>query len=235
VKAVLIARLPGVRCVDVLGSSESLRAARSVVGGAGHRSVDADFRLDDETVVLDESGAPLPPGSPRPGRLAVAAERGPLGYLDDQAASEATFVQLRGRRWTVLGDWATVATDGSITLLGRGAAVINTGGEKVYAEEVEDALRAQPSVADAVVVGVADLRFGERVVGLVERCAETTVPLASVRALLRQTLAPYKVPVALFDVPTVGRGPDGKLDRRQLAGTAAALFQAPRGETHHVS
>ena len=156
------------------------------------------------------------------GRLATTG-RAPLGYYRDAAKTARTFVEIDGRRWTLPGDMAVVDADGSIRLLGRGSQSINTGGEKVYPEEVEAVLRAHPGVADAVVVGVPDPRFSEQVVAVVAPAGGVTPPtLDDLQGHCRTCLAGYKVPRALHLVDTIDRSPAGKPDypriRARIAG-----------------
>ncbi len=153
----------------------------------------------------------MTPGSGIVGRLATTG-RTPLGYYKDPAKTAATFVEIDGRRWTLPGDMALVDADGTIRLLGRGSMSINTGGEKVYPEEVEAVLRAHPGVADAVVVGVPDPRWGERVVAVVAPAGEPPPSLEELQAHCRARLAGYKVPRVLHLVERVARSAAGKPD-----------------------
>ena len=151
------------------------------------------------------------PGSGARGRLAVTGHI-PVGYHGDPAKTAETFVELDGRRYVIAGDWAEVDDDGTIRLLGRGSVCINTGGEKVYPEEVEEVLKDQPGVRDAVVVGIPDDRFGETVAAVVEPAGDDL----DVDALLvgaRRAIAAYKVPRRVVVAPVV-RGPNGKADYR---------------------
>jgi acyl-CoA synthetase (AMP-forming)/AMP-acid ligase II len=155
------------------------------------------------------------------GRL---ARRGhvPLGYYNDPEKTAATFVEVDGVRWVLPGDMATVEEDGTVTLLGRGSVSINTGGEKVYPEEVESALKGHPRVADAVVVGVPDERWGERVVAVVQPVDGTQAPSEEeLAAHCRQHLAGYKVPRGVCVVEEVARSPAGKADYRWAREVAA--------------
>src|ERR1019366_2419461 len=150
VKRGLLAALPTVLTVmEAIGSSEAPVQALALVGSADPPVQSLHFAARDTTMVVDETLGPIPPGSGGGGRLATTG-RPPLGYYKDPAKSAATFVEIDGRRWTLPGDMATVDADGSIRLLGRGSMSINTGGEKVYPEEVEAVLKDHPDVADAV-------------------------------------------------------------------------------------
>ena len=147
------------------------------------------------------------------GRL---ARRGyiPLGYYNDPEKTAATFAVADGVRWVLPGDMATIEADGTVALLGRGSVSINTGGEKVYPEEVEAALKAHPAVFDAVVVGVPDDRWGERVVAVVQTRPGTTPELTELQEFLRDQLAGFKIPRELRLVDEIVRSPSGKADYR---------------------
>ena len=160
-----MARMPGAFVYDTFGSSESGTFAKST-SGTGNTPAQGRFAPREDAVVLDDELRPVSPGSGVIGRL---ARGGPvaLGYYNDPEKTAATFPVIDGVRYIVTGDHATVEADGTIQILGRGSACINTGGEKVYPDEVEGALKSHPGVADAMVVGLPDERFGERVVALV--------------------------------------------------------------------
>jgi acyl-CoA synthetase (AMP-forming)/AMP-acid ligase II len=213
--------LPGVLLADGYGSSEtgiqaSNRFSGEAGGAGGSRFTPAD------AVVLDEDTLePVAPGSGVVGRVARAG-RTPVGYYKDEAKTKATFLERDGRRWALTGDSAVVEEDGAITLLGRGSLCINTGGEKVYPEEVEGVLRAHPDVYDVLVVGAPDERWGARVVALVQPVAGRTPPAEELVAHCRTSLAGYKVPKEVRLVDEVVRSPTGKPDYRWAAATAAA-------------
>jgi fatty-acyl-CoA synthase len=160
------------------------------------------------------------PGSDVAGRLALGG-RLPLGYYKDDEKTAATFLTLDGVRYSVPGDWAKVRADGSIQLLGRGNQCINTAGEKVFPEEVEEALKTHPSVLDACVLGVADERWGEVVMAVVEPRPATSPNEAQLIAHVKERLAGYKAPRRVRVVDTIGRTPAGKMDysrhRREMA------------------
>jgi acyl-CoA synthetase (AMP-forming)/AMP-acid ligase II len=205
VKERIVALLPGKLLIDGLGASETGQLGRM------SSAQSKQFSVNDETAVLDEALRPVLPGSGKSGRL---ARRGhvPLGYYKDPAKSAATFIEVAGERWALPGDIATVESDGTIRLIGRGSLSINSGGEKIYPEEVEAALKAHPDVFDAVVVGVPDSRWGERVVAVVQPRA--TLALDDVQRHCRTQLASYKVPRELVCVDEVRRSPAGKADYR---------------------
>jgi acyl-CoA synthetase (AMP-forming)/AMP-acid ligase II len=167
--------------------------------------------VNDETAVLDDDLRPAPAGVV--GRLARRG-RIPLGYYKDAEKTAATFPVIDGIRWAVPGDHAVVDPDGAITLLGRGSVSINTGGEKVYPEEVEAVLKAHGGVFDAVVVGVPDERWGERVVAVVQARPGAEPTLDALQEHARAHLAGYKVPRELITVPSIVRSPSGKPDYR---------------------
>ena len=221
VKDGLLDALPSVAVVlEAIGSSESPSQAVAITKQGGPPSRSLTFAPKAETMVVDDELLPLPPGSGLVGRLATRG-RAPLRYHKDPERSARTFVEIDGERWTLPGDMATVDADGTINLVGRGSLCINTGGEKVYPEEVEAVLKAHPAVADAVVVGVADETWGQRVVAVVA-CSDGVVQptLDEVRAHCRIRLAGYKAPRAVHVVPAIRRSAAGKPDYTWAAGVA---------------
>jgi 3-oxocholest-4-en-26-oate---CoA ligase len=210
VKQGLLRHVPGLLIADVYGSSEAIAAARSVsrsgVAGPAARS----FTGGGLTVLADDD-TPVVPGSGQTGRVAYAG-RLPVGYYKDEAKSAATFRTVRGRRYVITGDFATVQADGQVVVLGRGSSCINTGGEKVYPEEVEEVLKRHPSVADAAVLGLPDERFGETVAAAVQLAGGWDLDDEALRGHVRACLAGYKVPRQVVAVPEVSRGPNGKID-----------------------
>jgi acyl-CoA synthetase (AMP-forming)/AMP-acid ligase II len=218
-KTGLMAHLPGVTIIDALGSSEGIMT-RSAARDATE-VVPARFAVNERVAVLDETtGAPVAPGSGRVGLVGVTGPI-PLGYWGDPEKSRATFREYGGRRWSIPGDYATVEADGSITLLGRGNACINTGGEKVYPEEVEVTLRDHPDVDDCVIVGVPDDRFGEIVVAVVAPRPGVTLDPDVLDAFVRPRLAGYKRPRHYVVRPDLARSAAGKADLRYLRDLAA--------------
>jgi acyl-CoA synthetase (AMP-forming)/AMP-acid ligase II len=164
-----------------------------------------------DTVVLDDDMNIVEAGSGVVGRMARGGNV-PLRYHKDPEKSAATFVEVRGKRFSVSGDSAIVEADGTMTLLGRGSVCINSGGEKIYPEEVEGALKAHPAVFDALVVGVPDERWGERVAAVVQLRTDTTATLEELDAHCREHVAGYKVPRELHAVDHIERSPSGKPD-----------------------
>jgi 3-oxocholest-4-en-26-oate---CoA ligase len=171
------------------------------------------------TEVLAASGVPVVPGSGEVGMLAFGGSI-PSGYYKDDAKTSATFRVVEGVRYAMPGDLATVDADGAIRFLGRGAGVINTGGEKVHPQEVEDILLAHPGVTDASVVGVPDETWGERVVAVVATADMELTP-EELRAAVRRRLAGYKVPRAVILLPALPRTPTGKLELSRVRSIAA--------------
>jgi acyl-CoA synthetase (AMP-forming)/AMP-acid ligase II len=206
--------------VDSLGSSEAIGMGASVSGG-GTGSATARFSLGTNAVVIDEDGQPIAPGSATIGRVAVRG-RCPIGYHKDPARTAATFPVIDGVRHSVPGDLATVEADGTIHLLGRGSSVINTGGEKVFAEEVEEVLKTFGGVLDAGVVGIDDDRFGSIVTAVVVPVAGTALDMDALRQHARSHLAGFKVPKHIATAATLGRAANAKLDPRALRALVTA-------------
>jgi acyl-CoA synthetase (AMP-forming)/AMP-acid ligase II len=216
----LLGHHPSMLLLDAFSSSEALGMGSSV-SGAGHAAETAKFQLSPESIVIDETNRPVEPGSGEIGRLAVGG-RQPIGYYKDPEKSARTFLEIDGQRYSCPGDFAMVEADGSITLLGRGSVCINTGGEKVFPEEVEEALKRHPAIADAVVVGIPDEKFGEAVTGVVESRDGAAIDEADVIAHVRQGLAAYKSPKRIVVVGSIGRAPNGKVDYKRLKSEAIA-------------
>jgi 3-oxocholest-4-en-26-oate---CoA ligase len=217
VKKRLTEKLPGSMIIDGYGSSEGGGQGQSVTVAGGEIEAAPRFAVNDETTVLTEDLRPAPPGVV--GRLARRG-RIPLGYYKDLDKTAATFPVIDGVRWSVPGDHAVREEDGTITLLGRGSVSINTGGEKVYPEEVEAALKAHPEVFDAIVVGVPDARWGERVVALVQPRPGTTPDFDALDEHVRRHVAGYKAPREVTLVDELVRSPSGKPDYRWAKRTA---------------
>jgi acyl-CoA synthetase (AMP-forming)/AMP-acid ligase II len=169
--------------------------------------------------VVTPDGRDVVPGSGEQGRVAMRG-RVPMGYYKDPVKSAETFVTIDGERYSMPGDWATVETDDTVRLLGRGSQCINTGGEKVFPEEVEEAVKLHPAVVDAAVVGVPDERFGQAITAVVELGGTTTLTLDELRDHVKARLAAYKAPRHLVVVESVGRAANGKLDYRALTALA---------------
>ncbi len=201
------------KLVDSLGSSEGTGTGMRISDREGG-SATARFTLGENAAVFDENDQPVEPGSGQQGMVAVGGPI-PIGYYKDPEKTAATFRTIGGRRWSVPGDWATVEADGTITLLGRGSACINSAGEKIYPEEVEEAVKAHPAVADCLVVGVPDPKWGEAVTAVVQMAgdpASQNVGDDEVIADARTRLAAYKLPKSLIRADAVQRGANGKPD-----------------------
>lgn len=209
VKDRLLAALPSVRAIiDGIGSSESPAQAVAVTTRGGGPTPSLRFAAKPTTMVVDDDLRPVPAGTI--GRLATTG-RVPLGYYGDPERSARTFVEIGGQRWSLPGDMATMEEDGTVHLLGRGAMCINTGGEKVYPEEVEAVVKSHPAVADAVVVGVPDERWGEQV-GVVVAATTPGLTVDVLQEHCRARLAGYKVPRSIRIVDRVERLANGKAD-----------------------
>ncbi len=206
--------------IDGLGSSEATGIGMMMTT-AGSDPTTAKFQLNPSTKVVTEDGREVHPGSGEVGLLAVGAASGiPRGYYKDEAKTAATFKVIDGVRYSIPGDWATVEADGSITLLGRGSVCINTGGEKVFPEEVEEALKLHPAVEDCTVVGVPDPEWGEAIVAVVSIGAGSEAAAGELIATARNRLAAYKAPKHVVFVERVVRSPAGKADYRWAKDTA---------------
>jgi acyl-CoA synthetase (AMP-forming)/AMP-acid ligase II len=220
-------RLPHLVITDAIGSSEGGNNGMTVVT-AGNTAMKSGptVHLLGETVVFDENLELVAPGSGVIGKIARSGDI-PLGYYNDPKKTAEVFREVRGTRYVMPGDWATVEEDGSITLLGRGSIVINSGGEKIFPEEVESAVRSHPDVMDAIVCGAPDERWGQTVAAIVQPRAGHTAPsLEALQEHCREFVAGYKVPRRLHVVEAVERSPSGKPDYTWAAAIVAA---APTG------
>jgi acyl-CoA synthetase (AMP-forming)/AMP-acid ligase II len=207
----LLRHHPTMMLVDAFSSSEALGMGASV-SSASSTEHTARFTLGPEVRVLDlESGKDVAPGSGEVGVLALGG-RNPVGYYKDAQKSANTFKEIDGVRYSIPGDFATVDTDGSIQLLGRGSVVINTGGEKVFPEEVEEALKTHPAVRDAVAVGIPDKRFVEVVAAVVELKPGATTTEQELIDHVKSRLAGFKAPKRVRFVESLDRSPAGKID-----------------------
>ncbi|MCU4186419.1 AMP-binding protein [Acidiferrimicrobium sp. IK] len=210
VKEGLLRHNPRLVLADNLGSSEAVGMARSTAR-AGQATATAGFALGPDTKILGDDGREVEAGSGAVGRLAMRG-RGPVGYYKDEAKSASTFVTIDGQRWVIPGDFATVDPGGAVRLLGRGSVCINTGGEKVFAEEVEEVLKLHPAVRDAVVVGTPHDRFGEVVTAVVEAVPGVELDRRGLTDWGRGRLADYKLPRQIVLTESIGRSPSGKVD-----------------------
>jgi acyl-CoA synthetase (AMP-forming)/AMP-acid ligase II len=228
IKEKLLELLPNRVITDSIGSSETGFGGTSVVAKGEAHTGGPRVTIDKWTVVLDEDGNEVKPGS---GVRGVIAKRGhvPVGYYKDPEKSAATFKVINGVRYAIPGDYATVEEDGTVTLLGRGSQSINSGGEKIYPEEVEAALKGHPDVFDALVVGVPDERYGQCVAAVVQPRPGNRPSLAELDQFVRSEIAGYKVPRKLWYVDEIKRSPAGKPDYRWAKEQAEAR---PADEVH---
>jgi 3-oxocholest-4-en-26-oate---CoA ligase len=219
VKQRLLVHNPNMLLIDVFSSSEALGLGASVSSGQKASST-AKFTLGETARVIGEDGLDVVAGSGQSGRVAVKGHT-PIGYYKDPEKSAATFVLIDGETYSIPGDYARVEADGSLTLLGRGSVVINTGGEKVYPEEVEEILKEHPTVADAVAVGVPDDKFGEAITAVVQAQPGAELAPDELIAWVKGRLASFKAPKHVVAIDTIGRAPNGKVDYKRLKAYAA--------------
>jgi fatty-acyl-CoA synthase len=217
-KAGLLEHMPQAILFDSFGSSEAVGMGASF-SAKGAPQETAKFQLGVNVAVFDEDGERVQPGSSERGMVAVGGFI-PVGYYKDEAKSAATFRTIEGRRWSIPGDYAEVNEDGTLRLLGRGSVCINTGGEKVFPEEVEEVLKTHPAVRDAVCVGLPDSRFGEVICAVVEPENGEAPDLATLAAHVKASLAAYKAPRNVLLVDSIGRAPNGKVDYKRLQNLA---------------
>ena len=201
--------LPNVLLLDNFGASETGFQGRATPDSSPEAGL--KFTMNSHTAVLDERLQPLAPGSVTIGRVALGG-RVPLGYYNDPEKTREVFAEVDGVRWVIPGDVGLVNADGSITVLGRGSTCINSGGEKIFPEEVEAVIKSHPAVFDAVVVGVPDERWGESVAAVVASRPALETTLDELRRHCEGRIARYKQPRLLVRVPEVVRSPSGKPD-----------------------
>ncbi|MCV7220427.1 acyl-CoA synthetase [Mycolicibacterium elephantis] len=213
IKEKFLELLPNRIITDSIGSSETGFGGTSIVAKGQQNAGGPRVTIDHRTVVLDEDGNEVKPGS---GVRGLIAKKGniPIGYYKDEKKTAETFKTFNGIRYAIPGDYATVEADGTVTMLGRGSVSINSGGEKIYPEEVEAALKGHPDVFDALVVGVPDPRFGQHVAAVIQPREGARPKLAELDAFVRNQIAGYKVPRSIWFVDEVKRSPAGKPDYR---------------------
>jgi acyl-CoA synthetase (AMP-forming)/AMP-acid ligase II len=213
IKEKFLELLPNRVITDSIGSSETGFGGTSVVAKDAPHSGGPRVSIDHRTVVLDDDGNEVKPGS---GVRGFIAKKGniPVGYYKDEKKTAETFQTINGVRYAIPGDWALVEADGTVTMLGRGSVSINSGGEKIYPEEVEAALKGHPDVFDALVVGVPDPRYGQHVAAVVQARPGARPSLSALDGFVRSEIAGYKVPRSLWLVDEVKRSPAGKPDYR---------------------
>ncbi len=208
-KDAVFAALPNVVITDAIGSSETGFTGISFASAGNQQLGGPTVHPGPSTIVIDDEGKRVGPGEA--GRIARGGHV-PLGYYKDPEKSARIFVMVEGERYVVPGDFARVEADGSITLLGRGSSSVNTGGEKVFPEEVESALKQHPDVFDALVIGIPDERLGQRVAAIVQPRQGRDLDLADLEAVVRKHVAGYKVPRTIWLTDSIGRTPSGKAD-----------------------
>jgi len=219
VKQQIKANVPNVTVMENFGATETGHQGFEAVGAAKPES-GLRFMMKPTTTVLDDDFEPVAPGSGVVGRVALKG-RIPLGYYNDPEKTVKTFVEAGGERWVLPGDMGTIDADGTVIVFGRGAVCINSGGEKIYPEEVESAVKAHPDVYDAVIVGVPDERWGERVAAIVQPRPGTNPTLQSIQEHSRTLIAGYKIPREVHVVDQMVRHPSGKPDYPWARGVAA--------------
>jgi acyl-CoA synthetase (AMP-forming)/AMP-acid ligase II len=223
VKDQLKAKLPNLALLDNFGASET--GAQGMDAGGVSKDGGIRFRVDARSVVLDEAQRPIEPGSGQTGLLAMRG-RVPLGYWKDAEKTAKTFVVIDGVRHVLLGDLARPEADGTVTVFGRGSQCINSGGEKIFPEEVEGALKSHPDVFDAVVVGIPDAKWGEAVAAVIQLRTGRTPAADDVIAHCRKHVAGYKAPRFVHVVEAIVRSPSGKPDYPWAKKTAVEAAKA---------
>ncbi len=217
VKQALLGFSPRMRLLDSLGSSEGVGFAAKLESDP-NKATTASFSLGEFTKVISDDGKEVVPGSGERGRLALGGPL-PIGYYNDPEKSEQTWPTINGHRYSIPGDYATVEKDGTIILLGRGSACINSGGEKIYPEEVEEALKLHPAVADCNVVGVPDERWGQAITAVVQ-LNDASVEDRMLIQSVKENLAAYKAPKFIVRVDKLERQANGKSNYRWATATA---------------
>jgi acyl-CoA synthetase (AMP-forming)/AMP-acid ligase II len=212
IKQAMLARLPNLRLADMFGSSEAIGFGSNVTSSEGGAKT-ARFAIGDDCKVFSEDHREVVPGSGERGFIARSGPI-PLGYYKDPEKTASTFPTIDGVRYSIPGDWCTVESDGTLTLLGRGSVCINTAGEKVYPEEVEEALKLHSAVEDALVVGVPDERWGTAVTAVIDLVPGEVLDEAQLRDHVHGKLAGFKVPKRIFASDRALRAPNGKADYR---------------------
>lgn len=209
VKQQMIDRIEQAILVDIIGSSEGSMGMQITMKGMPAET--AKFQKTPTTRVFTDDGREVEPGSDEVGMVAAGGTV-PLGYYKDEEKSAATFRVINGERFSFPGDYAKIAADGSLILLGRGSQVINTGGEKVYPEEVEEAVKRVEGVLDCLVVGIENEKFGQAVTAVVSLNDGANVAADEIISSVKNDLAGFKAPKSVIIVPDVPRAPNGKAD-----------------------
>ena len=226
VKEALLDRIPQVVLYDAMGSTEGSMGSQVTMRGV--RNDTAKFTANPTTKVFREDDTEITPGSDEIGRVA-AGGLVPLGYFKDPEKSARTFRVIDGVRYSFPGDMAQLAADGTLILLGRGSNVINSGGEKIFPEEVEEAVKRVDGVIDCLVVGIDDDRFGQAVTAVASLLPGSQVSEADVIASVKTHIAGYKAPKRVVFVDQVPRAPNGKADYRAAVQLATVDTAPPPG------
>ena len=225
IKAGLCKHIPQVVLMDSFGASEGLGFGLSVTTAQGGTNT-AKFGIGEFCDVFDENDQKVEPGSGVPGFIARKGAI-PVGYYKDPEKSAKTFRTIDGVRYSIPGDWCRVEADGSLTLLGRGSVCINTAGEKVYPEEVEEVLKTPPAIGEALVVGVTDEKWGQAVTAVVHLNHDVPFDEQAVKDHVRDQLAGYKTPKAIYPTEKPMRASNGKADYATAKAIAERLTVAP--------
>ncbi|HZZ70344.1 MAG TPA: acyl-CoA synthetase [Phenylobacterium sp.] len=220
VKRTMLKHMPRAVLMDAFSSSEAMGMGSSLMTAAGEAPT-AKFAIGERTRVFDENDQPVAPGSGVRGMVAVGPPN-PFGYYKDPEKTARTFRVIDGVRYSIPGDWCVVEADGSLTLLGRGNACINTAGEKVFPEEVEEVLKTHPDVEDALVVGLPHPKWGQSVTGVLRLRDGRQLDEPALIAHVRGRLAAYKAPKRIFAGDVALRAPNGKADYKSATAFAAA-------------
>jgi acyl-CoA synthetase (AMP-forming)/AMP-acid ligase II len=219
VKLGLLQHLPNVVLNDAFGASEAVGFGTSVMAN-GVETKTAKFAIGTNCKVFTEEDREVVPGSGQPGYIARCGNI-PLGYFKDQEKTDQTFRTIDGVLYSIPGDWCTVEADGSLTLLGRGSVCINSAGEKIYPEEVEEVIKSIDGIHDVLVVGVPDEKWGSAVVAVIEG---EEIPVEEIKAVIKQHLASYKVPKQYLYRESLGRSPNGKADYKATTQYAISIL-----------
>jgi fatty-acyl-CoA synthase len=220
VKRTMLKHMPRAVLMDAFSSSEAMGMGSSLMTAAGEAPT-AKFAIGERTRVFDENDQPVAPGSGVRGMVAVGPPN-PVGYYKDPEKTARTFRVIDGVRYSIPGDWCVVEADGALTLLGRGNACINTAGEKVFPEEVEEVLKTHPDVEDALVVGLPHPKWGQSVTGVLRLRDGRRLDESALIAHVRQHLAAYKSPKRIVAGEVTLRAPNGKADYKSATAFATA-------------
>ncbi|MBV1880801.1 MAG: acyl-CoA synthetase [Pseudomonadales bacterium] len=213
-KEALLELHPGMMLRDSFGSSEALGFG-SMETGAGQKARTAKFMKSENCTVFSADHKPIEPGSGEPGFVALAGPM-PVGYYKDPKKTEETFPTINGVRYSIPGDWCTIEKDGTLTLLGRGSVCINSGGEKIYPEEIEEVIKQHPATDDVLVVGVPDEKWGQAVTAVIQLEEGKDASKQEVINFVKQHLAAYKAPKHVLFHETVYRAVNGKSDYKRV-------------------